>query len=186
LRILIADDDPVSLLLLENTLADWGEDVVTARNGIGAWEMLRTEDAPRMAILDWIMPGMDGVEVCRKVRQESDAPYVYLIMLTGKSRTQDIVQGMEAGADDYVSKPFDEQELRVRLRAGRRIVELQEALGFQATRDALTGVRNRGAILVCLGRELARRGTRGSFYWGYHGGPGPFQANQRYPRSSHR
>jgi two-component system, cell cycle response regulator len=155
-RILIADDDPISLLLLESRLADWGDEVVVARDGIAAWDALRGDDAPRMAILDWIMPGLDGVEVCRKVRQESEAPYVYLIMLTGKTGTQDIVQGMEAGADDYLSKPFDEQELRVRLRAGRRIVELQEALRVQATRDALTGVRNRGAILEFLGRELAR------------------------------
>ena len=128
MRILVADDDPVSLLLLESTLTEWGDEVVTARNGVAAWEVLRRADAPRLAILDWIMPGLDGLEICRKVRAESEAPNVYLIMLTGKTGAHDIVQGIEAGADDYVNKPFDEQQLRVRLRAGRRIVELQEAV----------------------------------------------------------
>jgi two-component system, cell cycle response regulator len=136
MKILIADDDPVSLLLLESTLTDWGDEVVTARNGTEAWEVLRRADAPRLAILDWIMPGLDGVEICRKVRAESESPHVYLIMLTGKTGPHDVVQGIEAGADDCVSKPFDERQLRLRLRAGRRIVELQEALRAQATRDA--------------------------------------------------
>src|SRR4051812_26861916 len=130
MKILIADDDPVSLLLLESTLADWGYDVAAARDGHEAWEVLRRDDAPALAILDWMMPGLDGVEVCRKVRRLDKAAYTYLIMLTGKAETRDVVQGMEAGADDYVGKPFVEQELRVRLRAGRRIVELQEALRF--------------------------------------------------------
>jgi two-component system, cell cycle response regulator len=156
MRVLVADDDPVSLLLLENTLEDWGYQVTTARDGLAAWEILRRVDAPPVAILDWMMPGLDGVDVCRKVRAASEAPYVYLLMLTGKTETRDIVQGMEAGADDYVSKPFNEQELRVRLRAGRRIVELQEELRTQATRDSLTGIWNRGAILENLQRELAR------------------------------
>ena len=162
MKVLIADDDPVSLLLLESTLADWGYEVTVARDGIAAWEALRGALAPPIAVLDWMMPGLDGVEVCRKVRHESDAPYVYLIMLTGKTDTRDIVQGMEAGADDYLSKPVDEQELQVRLRAGRRIVELQEALRTQATRDALTGVWNRGAILKILERELNRSVREGA------------------------
>jgi two-component system, cell cycle response regulator len=136
MRMLVADDDPVSLLLLESTLIEWGDEVVTAPNVIAAWELLRRADAPRLAILDWIMPGLDGLEICRKVREESEAPDIYLIMLTGKTEVHDIVQSINTGADDYVSKPFDEQQLWVRLRAGRRIVELQEALTSQATRDA--------------------------------------------------
>jgi diguanylate cyclase (GGDEF)-like protein len=115
-----------------------------------------------LAILDWMMPGLDGVEVCRKVRQAGGAPYVYLIMLTGRAERRDVVQGMGAGADDYLSKPFDEQELRVRLRAGRRIVDLQEALRTLATRDALTGTWNRRAILEILRRELARGAREGT------------------------
>ena len=135
MRILIADDDPAALLLLESVLEDWGYEVVTARDGAEAWEILRRADAPPLAILDWMMPGLDGVDICRKVRLEGEAPYVYLILLTGKARTQDVVQGMESGADDYVSKPFEEQELKVRLRAGQRIIELHEAIKVQAARD---------------------------------------------------
>ncbi len=161
MRILIADDDPVSLLRLEAALTDWGYEVTTARDGREAWEILRREDAPPLAILDWVMPGLDGLEVCRRVRRSSEAPFIYLVMLTGKSDRRDLIQGMEAGADDYVSKPFDERELLVRLRAGRRIVELQESLRLQATRDALTGIRNRGAILETLRRESARAAHSG-------------------------
>jgi len=156
MRVLIADDDPAALLLLESVLEDWGYEVMTARDGTEAWDVLRRGDAPPLAILDWMMPGLDGVEVCRKVRQASEAPYVYLIMLTGKTERHDIVRGMAAGADDYVAKPFDVHELEVRLNAGRRIVELQEALRIQANRDALTGLWNRGAVLEILQRESAR------------------------------
>jgi DNA-binding response OmpR family regulator len=113
MRVLIADDDPAALLPLESVLEDWGYEVTTARDGAEAWDMLRRDDSPPLAILDWMMPGLDGVDVCGKVRQERKASYVYLILLTGKARKQDIVQGMEAGADDYVSKPFEEQELKV-------------------------------------------------------------------------
>jgi diguanylate cyclase (GGDEF)-like protein len=156
MRILIADDDPLTRLLLDNALTDAGYEVNTAADGFEAWEALRRDDAPPLAILDWMMPGLDGVDVCRKVRLEGETPYVYIIMLTGRTETRYVVQGMEAGADDYVSKPFDEQELQVRVRAGRRIVDLQEALRTQATRDALTAVWNRRAILEVLQRELSR------------------------------
>ena len=162
MRVLIADDDPAALLLLESVLGDWGYEVVSARDGAKAWDILRRDDPPPLAILDWEMPGLDGVDVCRKVRQECEATYIYLILLTGKARTQDVVQGMESGADDYVSKPFEEQELKVRLRVGRRIVELQEQLRAEATRDSLTGVWNRGMILKFLQQELARASREGT------------------------
>jgi two-component system cell cycle response regulator len=162
MRVLIADDDPVALLLLESVLEDWGYEVVSESDGARAWERLREADAPPLAILDWMMPGMDGVDVCRKVRQESEAAYVYLILLTGKARSQDIVLGMDSGADDYVSKPFEENELKVRLRAGRRIVELQEELRKQATRDPLAGSWNRRVILDILKRESARAAREGT------------------------
>ena len=129
---------------------------LVTRDGTEAWHVLQREDAPPLAILDWMMPGLDGVDVCRQVRQSSQAPYVYIIMLTAKTDPHDLVQGMECGADDYLRKPFDEHELRVRLHAGKRIVELQAALRQQATHDALTGVWNRGTILAILQRELAR------------------------------
>ncbi len=156
MRVLIADDDPTALLLLESALEEWGYEVVSARDGTEAWDILCRADAPSLAILDWMMPGLDGVEICRKVRHRSEPFYVYLILLTGKARNQDIVLGMDSGADDYVSKPFEEQELRVRLRAGRRIVELQDALRIQATHDSLTGVWNRRTIFEILRRESAR------------------------------
>jgi two-component system, cell cycle response regulator len=162
MRVLIADDDPAALLLLESLLEDWGYEVVKARDGTEAWDVLRRADSPPLAILDWMMPGLDGVDVCRKVRQEGEAPYVYFILLTGKARMLDIVEGMDAGADDYVSKPFEEQELKVRLRAGRRIVELHEELRTQATCDALTGTWNRRMILEILQREVARAAREGT------------------------
>ena len=162
MRVLIADDDPAALLLLENVLEEWGYEVVTARDGTEAWNVLGRPDPPPLAILDWMMPGLDGVDICRNVRRDGEPPYVYLILLTGKARTLDIVQGMESGADDYVSKPFEVQELKVRLRAGRRIVELHEELRVQATRDALTGIWNRRMILEILLRELVRAGREGT------------------------
>jgi DNA-binding response OmpR family regulator len=146
-RILIAEDDPTTLRLLETAVKDWGYEVMAVRDGNAAWDVLRSADSPPLALLDWMMPALSGIELCRKVRQESDAPFVYLVLLTGKAEKQDIVQGMESGADDYLSKPFDRQELKVRLRAGQRIVELHETLRIQATRDALTGLWNRRMIL---------------------------------------
>jgi two-component system, cell cycle response regulator len=161
-RILIADDDPTTLLLLESALKEWGYEVATVREGNAAWNILRSSDSPPLALLDWMMPGLSGIELCRKIRQESEAPFVYIVLLTGKTKTHDIVQGMESGADDYLSKPFEEQELKVRLRAGQRIVELHEALRIHATRDALTGTWNRRMILEILGRERARAARVGT------------------------
>jgi len=155
-RILIAEDDPTTLLMLERAVASWRYDVVSVRDGNSAWEILRSADSPPLALLDWMMPAFSGVELCRKVREESDAPFIYLVLLTGKATTQDIVQGMEAGADDYLKKPFDRQELKVRLRAGQRIVELNETLRIHATRDSLTGLWNRRMIFDILARECAR------------------------------
>ena len=169
MRVLIADDDDVLRHILQTTLTKWGYEVAVARNGLEAWRLLRSDDAPRMAILDWIMPGMDGVEVCREVRRQGDEPYVYLILLTSKQNKEDVIAGMEAGADDYIAKPFDPQELKVRLRAGRRILDLQaellsarETLRYQATHDCLTGLLNRSAVLGALRNELERAGRQGS------------------------
>jgi diguanylate cyclase (GGDEF)-like protein len=134
-----------------------------ARDGKEAWEALQQPDGPQLAILDWMMPGLNGVDVCRGVRAAGREPYVYILLLTARSDSQDLEDGMEAGADDYVTKPFKPHELRVRLRAGRRILELQqqllaarEALRQQATHDGLTGLLNRNAILELLHKELAR------------------------------
>ena len=157
MRVLIAEDEEVGLFMLESTLKKSGYEVVVARDGREAWEILQRHDTPQLAILDWMMPGIDGIEVCRRVRESrAGGPYVYILMLTGKARKEDIVAGMQAGADDYLAKPFDADELRVRVRAGERIVTLQEALRVQATQDALTGAMNRGAIFEVLKRELAQ------------------------------
>ncbi|MGI8742934.1 MAG: GGDEF domain-containing protein [Bryobacteraceae bacterium] len=163
MKILIADDSIVSRHLLDVTLRRWGYDVVLASDGTQAWEILQGGDAPRLAILDWMMPGMTGLEVCQRVRQSAREPYTYILLLTSKSLREDLIEGMESGADDYISKPFDQHELKVRLRAGTRLVDLQaelvgtrEALREQATKDSLTSVWNRPSILDILKRELAR------------------------------
>jgi two-component system cell cycle response regulator len=162
-RVLAAEDNPVFQSMLRSMLTKWGYDPVIARDGAEAWRALDAEDAPRLAILDWMMPGMDGVEICRRVRAAGREPYIYILLLTARTESRDLVEGMEAGADDYLTKPFIAHELRVRLRAGQRILDLQselvaarEALRVQATHDNLTGIANRGAILESLNTELSR------------------------------
>ena len=162
-QILVAEDNPIFQSMLRSLLGKWGYQVVMARDGNEAWRALAAERPPRMAVLDWMMPGMDGLEVCRRVRAAGREPYVYIVLLTARNESQDLVEGMEAGADDYLTKPFHAHELRVRLRAGLRILNLQEqlmlareALREQATHDALTGLLNRAAILKALQDELAR------------------------------
>src|SRR5215475_12605006 len=138
MRILIADDSIVSRHLLEATLRKWGYEVVIACDGIEAWNELQGESAPRLAILDWVMPGMTGPDVCKRVRErasDKDTDYTYILLLTSKSQREDLIEGMESGADDYLTKPFDQHELKVRLRAGTRIIELQKEL--VTTREAL-------------------------------------------------
>jgi diguanylate cyclase (GGDEF)-like protein len=159
--ILIADDSNVSRHLLESIVKKWGYQVVSTSDGIQAWEVLQKPDAPRLAILDWMMPGLTGPEVCRLVRSTGIEPYTYILLLTSRTQKADVIEGMTAGADDYVLKPFDQQELNVRLRAGRRVIELQDellraqaALRYQATHDSLTGVENRGRIREDLDRLL--------------------------------
>ncbi|PYV91795.1 MAG: diguanylate cyclase response regulator [Acidobacteria bacterium] len=163
MKILIAEDETVSRRLLQNTLVKWGYEVVVCRDGQEAWEGLQTQDAPQLAILDWMMPKMDGLLVCKEIRKQSAEPYVYILLLTSKSQKEDLITGLEAGADDYLTKPFDAPELKAKLRAGMRILDLQtelinarEALRVQATQDPLTGLWNRGAILEALRREIAR------------------------------
>ncbi len=169
MRILIAEDDPVSRRMLEAFLEKWGYEVLVATNGSEAWERLQQDDAPKLAILDWMMPGMDGVQVCQKMRERTHQPYVYILMLTAKNRKQDIVKGIEAGADDYLIKPFDAHELRAHLHAGKRILDLQEKLiaarevaRTQATHDPLTGLWNHSAILDILRVELERAQRQGT------------------------
>jgi len=124
MRILIAEDDPVSRRVLEASLRKWGYDVIVTCDGIEAWQVLQSKDAPMLTILDWMMPGMDGITVCQKVREMPRSQPTYIILLTVKGQKDSIVEGLQAGADDYAIKPFDPEELRARVRIGERIVEL--------------------------------------------------------------
>ena len=163
MKVLVADDDLVSRRLLESSLSKSGYRVVVAADGTEALRLLDGPDCPRLAVLDWIMPGENGVEVCRKLRQKAQEPYVYVILLSMKGLQDEIVEGLEAGANDYVIKPCDLQELQARVRAGKRILELhdqlvstREQLRVQATHDSLTECVNRRAVLETLDKEVTR------------------------------
>lgn len=168
MKILIADDEIMSLRLLQKTLEHAGYEATAVENGRLAAEELCKSDGPRLALLDWIMPELDGPGVCRVVRKRKEHSYVYMILLTAKERKEDVVTGLESGADDYLTKPFDPEELKARLRTGMRILDLEdrlvearEAMRFQATHDTLTTLWNRGVILELLGRELTRSHREG-------------------------
>jgi two-component system cell cycle response regulator len=169
MRVLAAEDNPVFQSMLKTMLTKWGYQAVIARSGTEAWRVLESEDAPRLAVLDWMMPGMDGLEICRRIRSANREPYIYILLLTARTESQDLIEGMDAGADDYLTKPFNAHELRVRLHAGRRILDLQEellkareALREQATHDGLTGLLNRTGILEKLDDELSRAARTGN------------------------
>ncbi len=163
MKVLIADDENITRRRLEKFLTDMDFEVVSCKNGLDAWQVIQSKNAPNLLILDWMMPGMDGVEICRKVREQAREPYTFILLLTSKIDPDDFVKGMEAGADDYIAKPFNHNELRVRLKAAKRIVELNEALlsardnlEKQAVHDELTGLYNRHYMTEILERELAR------------------------------
>jgi sigma-B regulation protein RsbU (phosphoserine phosphatase) len=152
MKVLIADDDPISARVLDATLRQWGHEVIVTRDGQAAWEVLQAEDAPKLAIIDWIMPGLEGPEVCRRVRALARPVPTYIILLTSKDRPDDVVRGLESGADDYVTKPFDRGELRSRLGVGARVVALQQGLADRV-RDleaALGQVKQlKGLLPIC-------------------------------------
>jgi two-component system, cell cycle response regulator len=166
--VLIAEDDPLFRRMLERWFQHWDYRVTAVENGLDAWEVLKKEDAPPLAILDWMMPGMDGIELCRRIRSRDQGPYRYVLLLTARDDKQDVVAGLEAGADDYLTKPFEVDELRARVRTGKRILDLQAALIHAqdelktvAAHDSLTGLWNRGAIVDLLRREVSRRQRNG-------------------------
>jgi len=128
LRILIAEDERISCRLLESTLIGWGYEVVVTRSGTEAWDALQQQNAPRLAIMDWMMPGLDGVEVCRRARRIETSTPPYLILLTAKGSKENIVEGLSNGANDYITKPFDRDELRARVKVGVAVAELQQTL----------------------------------------------------------
>ncbi|HEV2176394.1 MAG TPA: response regulator transcription factor [Terriglobia bacterium] len=152
MKILIAEDDAVSRRALEGALKPCGCDLVVAADGAEAWEMLRAPDAPRLAVLDWMMPRLDGLELVRKVREHSPASLAYLIMLTCRDSRADLIQGLGAGADDYVTKPFHTDELRARVQVGLRVVQLQSALDARVREleEALSRVKRlQGLLPIC-------------------------------------
>ncbi len=168
MNVLIADDDAVTRRSMEVLISSWGYDTVLASDGTEAWRLLQGKDRPRLAVLDWMMPGMDGAEICRRIRKLGDEPYVYILLLTIKDGKESFIEGFEAGVDDYVTKPFDAEELKARMRAGRRIVELHEQLvrsredlRAEATHDSLTGLWNRSAIMEMLSKEVVRSTRKG-------------------------
>ena len=152
MRILIAEDDAVSRRVLEATLVKWGFEVTTTTNGTEAWQVLVAEGAPKLAILDWMMPEIDGLEICRRIRQRPGAGPLHIILLTARGRKEDVIAGLQAGADDYVTKPFDHEELRARVQVGVRLIELQSTLAERVAEleEALARVRQlRGLLPIC-------------------------------------
>jgi diguanylate cyclase (GGDEF)-like protein len=169
MKIVIAEEESVVRSMLETTLPKWGYEVVTASDGAHAWQELQKGDGTRLAILDRTLPGMDGLEICRQARRRIELPYIYILLLLAKGQEQDMLEGMKAGADDILLKPLDLNELMIRLRLAKRVLELQEqlqsahaAIGYQTTHDPLTGLANRASILDTLLRELARVRREGS------------------------
>jgi sigma-B regulation protein RsbU (phosphoserine phosphatase) len=161
MRILIADDEPLSRSMLLRVLNSWGHEVIDVKDGSEAWDVLRSGTGPQMALLDWIMPEMDGVEVIRRVRESvsTQQRYTYMILLTQKGSKEEVVQGLGSGADDYMVKPFDPNELRVRIRSGERILELQSELVTvnKELQDALAQVKKLSGLLpICASCKKIR------------------------------
>ncbi len=169
MRILIAEDDLTARTILIGLLKKWNYELIVVKDGQAAWDALQQPDAPRLVIMDWMMPGMDGKDVILHVRASDIEPPPYIILLTGKDQRSDILSGLEAGANDYIKKPFDQVELFARIRAGKRSIELQDSLyetqktlAHLATHDPLTGILNRRAIIEQLSKELSRERRGGS------------------------
>ncbi len=156
MRVLIAEDDPIARMVLEERLIKWGYKVIITEDGTQAMNILEADNPPRLAILDWMMPGLDGLQICRSIRKHTERPYIYIILLTAKNQKDDLIKAMEAGADDFISKPPDQNELKVRLRVGKRIIKLQKRLRRQTTHDFLTDLLNRFAIMNILSQEMNR------------------------------
>jgi two-component system cell cycle response regulator len=162
MKILLVEDSYIERHKVGGYLADWGLDYLAVGSGTEAVKVLEGPEPPNMALLDWMLPGLDGIDVCRRIRKlGTRAQYIYTVMLTAKSRKQDLLLAMEAGADDYLAKPVDPSELRARIMAGKRILELQQSLSFAATHDFLTNLLNRSEILAAVEREFSRSGREG-------------------------
>jgi len=163
MKLLIAEDDLTSRTILSAVTKIWGFDPVTAEDGEAAWEVLQADEAPQLLLLDWEMPKLDGLALCKRIREIPRDDQPYIILLSGRSETDDIVHGLDIGANDYIAKPFKNEELLARLNVGKRMLDMQtelrlahERLAFEASHDAMTGLLNRGAIMKALDVEIVR------------------------------
>jgi len=156
MKILIVEDSYLERTKLGSFLTDWGLDYVGVGSGTEAVKLLEAPNPPELTLLDWLLPGLDGIDVLRRIRKQTQGNYIYTVMLTAKTHKRDRMIAMEAGADDFIAKPVDPAELRARIMVGKRILELQQSLRFAATHDFLTSLLNRSEILAALEREVAR------------------------------
>ena len=156
MKVLIAEDNLVSRRMLETFLRKWGYDIVITTNGREAWEVLQEPEAPNLVISDWMMPDMDGLELCRRIREMERAEYINIIILKSKGKKEDVITGLEAGADDYLIKPFNQDELKYRVKIGERIIELERRILRLASTDSLTEVLNRRAFMERMEQEINR------------------------------
>jgi len=162
-HVLLAEDDPVLRSIVQRWLTRWGYDTITAADGQEAWQILCQKNSPKLVLLDWSMPSMNGVDLCRRLRDNQPDYYPYVLMITARNNKEDVAHALESGADDYLAKPFDAPELKARLAVADRMINLQDDLiaireefRLQATKDPLTGLFNRAAFEDLLGRELSR------------------------------
>jgi two-component system chemotaxis response regulator CheY len=156
MKILIVEDDLISRRILEANLMTWGYEVTVVSDGVEAWEIIQQPESPNLVISDWMMPRMDGLELCRKIRHMETSEYVYFIILTAKGEKKDIIEGLEAGADDFLTKPFNQEELKYRTRIGERIINLEHRIQELANTDTLTGLLNRRAFMKRIMQEISR------------------------------
>lgn len=158
-KVLIAEDNAVSGKILQKKIKDWGYEVVLAKDGKEAWSALQSEGI-KLAVVDWMMPEISGIQLCKKIRENNhqgeDQDYTYIILLTAKDEQEDLIKGFSAGADDYITKPFNHLELKARLKTGKRIIDLQKQLQEQASHDGLTGLWNRKGMFHILAKEINR------------------------------
>jgi len=165
IRALVADDDPVAIAILSRALHGWNVEPIVARDGVAAWDVITGPDAPPLAVMDWMMPGLEGLELCRRIRQRPESASMYVILLTSRDNADDVVAGLDAGADDYLIKPFRASELRARINAGVRVLSLQDRLAQRVAelQLALASVKQlRGLLPIC---SYCKRVRADENYW---------------------
>ncbi len=152
MKVLVAEDDPALCELLSTLIESWGYEVVTAHDGKQAWQIINSDSPPRLIILDWLMPHLSGLEICRRIKKKTTVNLPYLLLLTSMDSRENLIEGLKAGADDYVTKPFDINELEARINVGRRVIKLQDTLNNRLTelQNVLDHVKTlQGIIPIC-------------------------------------